>query len=217
MAPKRSKPSSSGSFDRSKFISAEASTRYYTSLINKVPIPERGIEIPILPYKEINDLIRDRYWHQFCHQPNVVVVLVVREFYATVVEHVDGVAFVRGKHVPFHSQAINELLRTPNIENDEYGQYLGDHQDCNEIISTLCIEGAQWKTSHGEPVSFKRSVMKKELKVWLHFVAARLLPSTHISDVTKDRAVLIYAIVTHKSIDVGKVISHAILRTGRNK
>ncbi|EOY08849.1 Uncharacterized protein TCM_024087 [Theobroma cacao] len=172
MAPKRSKPSSSGSFDRSKFISVEAFTRYHTSLINQRPIPERGIEIPILPYKEINDMIHDRYWCQFCHQPDATVVPVVREFYANVVEHVDGVAFVRG---------------------------------------------AQWKTSHDEPVSFKRSVMKKELQVWLHFVAARLLSSTHISDVTKDRAVLIYAIVAHKSIDVGKVISHAILHTGRTK
>lgn len=127
MAPKRSKPSSSGSFDRSKFISVEAFTRYHTSLINQRPIPERGIEIPILPYKEINDMIHDRYWCQFCHQPDATVVPVVREFYANVVEHVDGVAFVRGKRVPFHSQAINKFLRTPNIENDEYGQYLGDH------------------------------------------------------------------------------------------
>ncbi|XP_017974477.1 PREDICTED: uncharacterized protein LOC108661557 [Theobroma cacao] len=61
MAPKRSKPSSSGAFDRSKFISAEASARYHTSLINKVPIPERGIEIPILSYKEIHDTLRDRH------------------------------------------------------------------------------------------------------------------------------------------------------------
>ncbi|XP_021299412.1 LOW QUALITY PROTEIN: uncharacterized protein LOC110428059 [Herrania umbratica] len=113
MAPKRSKPSSSGAFDRSKFISVDASARY--------------------------------------------------------LEHVDGTSFVCGKQVPFHSQAINTFFRTPNIENGEYGHYLGDHQDCNEIISMLCVKGAQWKISHD------------------------------------------------KSIDIGKVISHAILHTSRTK
>ncbi|EOY03879.1 Uncharacterized protein TCM_019091 [Theobroma cacao] len=51
--------------------------------------------------------------------------IIIREFYANAIEHVDGVAFIRGKQVPFHSQAINAFFRTPNIENDEYRQYLG--------------------------------------------------------------------------------------------
>ncbi|EOY20277.1 Uncharacterized protein TCM_045664 [Theobroma cacao] len=155
MAQKRSKQSSSGSFDRSKFVSAYVLSRYHTSLINKVPISKRGIDIPILPYEEIHQMLQELHWQLFSNQPEAVVMLVVQEFYANAVKHVDGVAFVHSKQVPFHNQVINAFFGTPNIEKDECGQYLGDHQDCNEIILKLYVEGAQWKTSNGEPISFK--------------------------------------------------------------
>lgn len=39
----------------------------------------------------------------------------------------------------------------------------------------------------------------------------------HVSDVTKDRVVLLYAIVTERSINIRQVINHAILHTSSTK
>ncbi|XP_017970373.1 PREDICTED: uncharacterized protein LOC108660634 [Theobroma cacao] len=61
------------------------------------------------------------HWQRFSDQPEAAMVPIVWEFYENAVEHVDGVAFVSGKRVPFHSQDINAFFGTPNIENDEYG------------------------------------------------------------------------------------------------
>ncbi|EOX99832.1 Uncharacterized protein TCM_008797 [Theobroma cacao] len=85
-----------------------------------------------------------------------------RELYANAFEHYDGLAFVQGKQVPFHSQAINDFYKTLDIENN--GQYLGNHQDLNKFILVLCVESAQWKLSKGKSIPFKASAMKEDIK-----------------------------------------------------
>ncbi|XVE72036.1 hypothetical protein DITRI_Ditri11bG0006500 [Diplodiscus trichospermus] len=48
-------------------------------------------------------------------------------------------------------------------------------------------------------------------KAWTYFSAARLLPITHLSSITNDRALLIYAIMEEFAIDVGRLICNNIL------
>lgn len=79
------------------------------------------------------------------------------------------------------------------------------------MITFLCGPGTQWKVSKGIPVSFKANALNKFFKVWYHFLTARLLPVKHVSVITKDRAVLLYAMVTGKTINVGKLIFENIL------
>ena len=42
-----------------------------------------------------------------------------------------------------------------------------------------------------------------------------MLPSTHTSDVTKDRAILLYVILSEKSIDVGNLLFSSIIYSSR--
>ena len=49
--------------------------------------------------------------------------------------------------------------------------------------------------------------------MWLNFIAAKILLVNHLSDVTKDRVVLLYAIVSWMSIDVGKIILNSIFNS----
>ena len=44
-----------------------------------------------------------------------------------------------------------------------------------------------------------------------------MIPATHFSDVTAEKAVLIYAILIGMSIDVGRVVFDSIIYTIRNK
>ncbi|GMN68009.1 hypothetical protein TIFTF001_037068 [Ficus carica] len=54
------------------------------------------------------------------------------------------------------------------------------------------------------------SALDKHTKAWLYFIGAKLMPITHFSDVTKDRAILLYDILSGKSIDVGRLIQQSI-------
>lgn len=53
--------------------------------------------------------------------------------------------------------------------------------------------------------------MMMESKAWHYFINAKLLPSSNFGEVTKDRAILNYAIHKSLSIDMGTVIQNNIL------
>lgn len=105
--------------------------------------------------------------------------------------------------MPFHSQAINAFYEVLNIKDDGYEQNLVEHQDWDEIISVRYEDGVQWKISKDESISFKCNVMKRDAKVWLYFVASKMLLCLHVSAIIRERTVLIYAIVTEKFISIG--------------
>ena len=102
MAPKKKQKtgaasSSSKMFDKKKFVSQATFDRYGNSIIKKVPIQERGIQ---LTWYKVLHPIKRRKWEIFVTHPEPSVVAVVREFYANASEHRNFRAFVREKWVP---------------------------------------------------------------------------------------------------------------------
>ncbi|EOY12722.1 Uncharacterized protein TCM_031247 [Theobroma cacao] len=71
MAPQRSKLKSSYVFDRSKFISINALVRYHTSLINKVSISKKRLNIPLIHYEEIHQMIEEQHLERCCELLNL--------------------------------------------------------------------------------------------------------------------------------------------------
>ena len=51
------------------------------------------------------------------------------------------------------------------------------------------------------------------MKVWHHFICARLTPTMHLLKVTKERAVLLYGIQMGLKINVGRWIQSNISHT----
>ena len=123
---------------------------------------------------------------EFCKQPPIAILSVVREFYANAYEHQGSVARVRGKAVAFDRTTLSRFYGLENIEYDEYSAYVDDHVDLNEIINTICKPSTQWKMSNGEAISVKTSTLTKEAKIWHYFVGARFMPSSHLRDMTRD-------------------------------
>ena len=118
-----------------------------------------------------------------------------------------------GKRVSFHRTTLNCFYGLEDIEYDEYLAYAYDHVDLNEIVTTICKPGTQWKMSNREAISVKTSTLTKKAKIWHYFMGARFMPSSYLSDVTSDRAILIYCIITGKTIDVGSVMHSSILHS----
>lgn len=54
-------------------------------------------------------------------------------------------------------------------------------------------------------------------KVWLFFVAARLLPTTHFNNVMKKRAYMVYTILTGGLFDVGDHIHCEIVKVALDR
>lgn len=211
MAPKRAKTSGSSlaSFDRRKFIDLESSDKFISSVAKRSVITERGLQPCSGDQRDIHLNIEQRGWEELVKQPEAAVVSVVREFYANMKED-DISVFVRGKMVPFDRTTINRLYHLPDIEHDEYSTYAREELDLEQVILKLCRPGTQWKFRGHEALSFKTSELSVTNKVWHSFICAKLLPVTHISDVTRERAILVYTIVTGKSIDVGRLVGQSI-------
>ena len=199
-------------FDGSKFVSEEAQTRYYESFSVRTLIAERGLTVTSMGYPGISSVIRARGWGEFCAQPKLDVVPVVREFYANAPEHDNRKVFVRGKQVNFSGKAINKFFKLPDIEKDGYTEFISRQIDYEEILQEIAVPGTKWKLTDDKPINLPSIGLTKECKAWYYFVGARLMPIQHFSDITKDKAIILYCLVTGKSLDVGRFISSHIVQ-----
>lgn len=217
MASKRKKKndavasSSSENFDRQRFWDATAASNY-TDLMNKGMHRERGINMtrPTLP---LITHARDIGWENFITPPSYAVISLVREFYANLmVKHKKFRVRVRGRMVAFDSKTINAVYSMPDIDEDEHTTFLGGAVDYEEILRILCNPGAVWNINNDRTlVNFKANFLKYDTMVWFLFVTSRIMPSSHETEVTKERAALVYSIVTGKTVDIGKLVQASIL------
>ena len=68
----------------------------------------------------------------------------------------------------------------------------------------------------GERTTFPTWVLTLTMKVWHHFIYARLVPSAYHSEVTKDCAYLLYSITKGLNINVGRWIDGNITYAANN-
>lgn len=78
-------------------------------------------------------------------------------------------------------------------------------------LQTCGIDGVARKLSRNGAQIVKSAYIRPVANVWLLFVKHRLLPTTHDSNVSKERILLVFSIMRVLSIDVGKIISREIL------
>lgn len=101
--------------------------------------------------------------------------------------------FVRGKSVGFNSLAINAYYQIVPIENDEFTEYRQEELDWDQVIRVLCRPRAQWTLKGDEVVHFSHSELSRIRKEWYYFICAKMMSSSHVSEVIKAQAVLLYA------------------------
>lgn len=66
-------------------------------------------------------------------------------------------------------------------------------------------------------MSFPQQALSHYGKAWYAFIGANIQPTRHVSDVTRERATLLYAIVTGLNVDVGVLINESIKKAIRSK
>lgn len=119
---------------------------------------------------------------------------------------------VRGKIVAFDSKAINEFYNMPNVAVDGYRAFMQGPMDYMDFA--YIVPSRSYVEDQGRRGYFKLQGYQFEKYLFL-LVTSRIMPSSHMSDVTKDRATLVYLIKQGKSIDIGKIFQASILHDVR--
>ncbi|KAH0758007.1 hypothetical protein KY290_021500 [Solanum tuberosum] len=140
----------------------------------------------------------------------------VREFYANwLTETKYKTVLVRGKDVKFFARILNELLGTPNSDPDEFNS-LKDKPPYRDIRHTLCgvDSTARWEQSKdtGRHNTLHFANFNQVAKVWLKIVCIVLLPSKHLTEVTRDRVVLVYMLMKGMPINVGAILRQNMMK-----
>lgn len=232
MAPKKrphgkdvvSSSSTPPHYDKRRFWNEEAENIYNT-LITKNMHRERGVDTSCVRVIEgtlftgspFLQRAVNRQWLKFVEQPGTAVVSLVREFYANLkVRHQDFKVRVRGKMVSFNKETINTVYSMPNYEADEYRELMAGTVNYFEIMQRICVPGASWKLNlNGDVVNFESKYLQRDAYDWFAFITSRIMPSNHTSQVTKERAALVYCIFNGDSVDVGQLVQSSILQAVR--
>ena len=156
-------------------------------------------------------------WETFTSQPELPIRPIVREFYANAFEVKEEKAFVRGNLVPFDVSTIKKFYGLKIYLMDEY-EIFRVHPNVKQVIGRLTNDQGLWRwKSEFEVTNFLASFLITEARAWHHFISAKVLPSSNLSEVTKERVVLSYDILTKKTIGVGNLINHSIWTAIRTK
>ena len=97
---------------------------------------------------------------------------------------------------------------------DEVQYLLNDTAKLTEVTRVICqSRGTQCTIVRDEHAHFPAKDLHPHIKVWHHFICARLRPTMHFSEVTKEQAVLLYGIQMGLKINVGQWIQSNIDQT----
>ncbi|KAK5842401.1 hypothetical protein PVK06_004753 [Gossypium arboreum] len=79
-------------------------------------------------------------------------------------------------------------------------------ENLQEILEELTVLGFKWVVSKKGIHTFRREYLTPLVKVWFYFIRFSLMPSSYGTTISLERMVLLYSIITGKTIDVGKII-----------
>ena len=101
---------------------------------------------------------------------------------------------MRGKWVDFSVAAINRFYDMVDDDSEAY-KALFQNTNYQQLMRILTRGIGEW-TSHPstlEVTAFQMKTLTHVAKVWYNFTCAKLMPNLHLSMVTRDKTILLYA------------------------
>jgi len=129
---------------------------------------------------------------------------------------------VKGHLVKFDEDTLNTFLKTAVVlEEGEnlctYSRFALLRPDPQELAAKLCIPGRGFElNADGQPLKILRKNMTMLAQTWSVLSLSNLIRTSHKSDVTLDRAKLIYGIIMKMDMNLGYLISHQISRIAQH-
>ncbi|KAH0649907.1 hypothetical protein KY284_029819 [Solanum tuberosum] len=126
---------------------------------------------------------------------------------------------VRGRDVKFSARILNELLGTPNCDPDEFNN-LKEKPPYRDIRHTLygvdLTARWEWSKDTGRHNILHIANFNQVARVWLKIVCSVLLPAKHLTEVTRDRVVLVYMLMKGMPINVGAILRQNMMKFRNN-
>jgi len=194
------KKASQAKFDRSRFISQEAWERYTDIVVPRKLLPERNVVVYYTKFDEFKEELERRHWDE--------------ELTNFLDNKSPKQMRVRGHLIMFDEDTLNTFLKTPVVvEKGEtlcaYSRFALLMPDPQELAAKLCIPGRGFElNADGQPLKILRKNMTILAQTWSVLSFSNLIPTSHTSDVTLDKAKLIYGIIMKMDMNVGYLISH---------
>ncbi|MED6187747.1 hypothetical protein PIB30_079371 [Stylosanthes scabra] len=163
-----------------------------------------------------------RGWRRLVAPHTSVSKLLVQEFYANAAisdeeaaeqDELPYKSFVRGLKVDFSPSNIRRVMRFKRETTGEQTDYKTRQvmdQRLDEVLADLCISGATWKLSSGQPavpIQLRRTELHPLAKGWQEFIIHSLVPTGNKSEVTIVRAILIHCIMRGEEVRAEDIIA----------
>ncbi|MED6212068.1 hypothetical protein PIB30_079689 [Stylosanthes scabra] len=185
-------------------------------------ILEVGFNLDEGVYPQIMEQILLRGWKRLAAPMTGVSKLLVQEFYANAAisdeeeaneDELPYKSFVRGIKVDFSPNNIRRVMRfksaTAGAETD-YKTRQAIDQRLDEVLVDLCILGATWKLSSGQPaipIQLRRTELHPLAKGWQEFIIHLLVPTGNKSKITIVRAIPIHCIMRGEEVRAEEIIA----------
>ncbi|KOM43609.1 hypothetical protein LR48_Vigan05g121400 [Vigna angularis] len=83
--------------------------------------------------------------------------------------------------------------------------------DFDDVESVLCVLGGHFqRNKSGAVVNIRRTNLNPLAKYWMTFSHANIQPCSHVSDITRSRALLLYCVIRNMNINIGQVVANEI-------
>lgn len=129
----------------------------------------------------------------------------IGEFYANALEAKGDIVQVQGKQVPFDPSSINTYFCLRGLKREENSKYRNGGHQWHKALKCLCRPRAVWETHFSEKLHISSNERSRYGLAWFY-----LLPYTRVTEVNRDKASLLYAIVKGKKINVRLIIYNLI-------
>ncbi|MED6148853.1 hypothetical protein PIB30_056982 [Stylosanthes scabra] len=188
-------------------------------------IQEVGFNLNEDEYPRNIEQVTLRGWRRLAAPRTNVSVLMVQEFYTNAAisdeeaaeqDELPYKSFVRGIKVDFSPSNIRRVMRfkreTAGAQTDYQTRQAVD-QRLDEVLADLCIQGATWKLSSGQPavpIQLRRTELHPLAKGWQEFIIHSLVPTGNKSEVTTARSILIHCIMREEEVRAEDIIADNI-------
>ena len=198
-----------------RFLNDNAELRYEAVFKNKQMLYERGFRLSSSNSSSLPDyvlnVIAEKKWTNFCQQQPNPDPDVVREFYSNLLSPKQVTVVVREVSVPFSAAAINQLYGLEDVD-DEYTAFL-ENEDAglrSLVLAAIAVPGSQWTVLKEGTCKCKHGDLVPAALIWFYFLRHSIMPTTHTTHLSFARALLIYCLLTGKSINLGRILEEQI-------
>ncbi|KAL2510444.1 putative S-locus lectin protein kinase family protein [Abeliophyllum distichum] len=216
-APSKKTSKQPVTYDDTKFETEGAWLVYKNVTSARNIIPERRVLISDFANELLGHVIERNKWETFVATPRVAYVEIVKEFYANIHDNLDNPehpqyqqVYMRGQYIPFSPLAI---LRYYGLDNTETDILQAPNTNLQEVVTSICQGIDHWPDG-SSTLNYK--CLLPEVRTLDKMVSANILPTTHTSTVTMERARLLHWLQT-KTLNIGNYIFSNVWHIRNNR